>query len=113
MRGLHAALGVNNVPVRVNALAPSWTATSMVQEEMFKQLGIYTQPASAVARAAAKLMADETRRGQLIHIDHELFKEIDETLLRTYDTFPHKETTNEDEGMGLVAEHRRRFTDAK
>ncbi|KAI1294456.1 short chain dehydrogenase [Xylaria venustula] len=113
MRGLHAALTAQNLPVRVNALAPSWTSTGMVMDELFKQFGIYTQPAAAVARAVAKLMADESRRGQLIHIDHGLYKEIDETLLRTFDSFSHKDTTSEDETLGLVAPRMKELAENK
>ncbi|KAI0535004.1 short chain dehydrogenase [Xylaria digitata] len=103
MRGLHSALTAQNVPVRINAVAPSWTASSIVVQQLFNQFGIYTQPASAVARAAANLMADESRRGHLIHVDHGIYKEVDEALLLpAYHTLPHKETTNEDEAMGQM-----------
>ncbi|KAI0431291.1 short chain dehydrogenase [Xylaria sp. FL1042] len=105
MRGLHSVLTVQDAPVRINALAPSWTSTGIVIDELFKQFGVYTQPASAVARAALKLMADESRRGQLIHIDHGVYKEVDETLLNTYNTFSHKDTISEDDAMGLMAKH--------
>ncbi|RWA12559.1 hypothetical protein EKO27_g2572 [Xylaria grammica] len=105
MRGLHAALTAQDVPVRVNGVAPSWTATGVVQKQLFDQFGIYTQPPGAVARAAANLMADESRRGHLIHIDHEIYKEVDEALLLpTYNTLPHKDTVSEDESMGRMAE---------
>ncbi|KAK5625598.1 hypothetical protein RRF57_001314 [Xylaria bambusicola] len=113
MRGLHAALASQNVPVRINGLVPHWTASGIVQEELFKELGIYTQPASAVARAAVKLMADESRRGQLIHIDHEVCKEVDETLMQVYESFQHEESTGGDEGIALLAARMKWFTDAK
>ncbi|TGJ81273.1 hypothetical protein E0Z10_g7496 [Xylaria hypoxylon] len=105
MRGLHSALTVQNVPVRINAVAPSWTAGGMVVEELFNSLGIYTQPASAVARAVVNLMADESHRGHLIHVDHGVYKEVDEALmLPTYNTLRHKDTADEDESMGRAAE---------
>lgn len=39
------------------------------------------QPASAVARAAALLMADATRHGQLVHVSRGRYKEIDRSVL--------------------------------
>ncbi|KAI1428969.1 short chain dehydrogenase [Xylaria sp. FL1777] len=113
MRGLHLALTAQNVPVRINALAPSWTSTDMVVDQLVNQFGIYTQPASTVARAAVKLMADESRHGHLIHIDHDVYKEVDETLRRTYKTFLHKDTINEDDAMALVVEHMKAWADEK
>ncbi|KAI0441845.1 short chain dehydrogenase [Xylaria telfairii] len=105
VRGMHKALTVQSVPVRINGVAPSWTGSGIVMEQMFKSIGVYTQPPDAVARAAAMLMADESRRGHLIHVDHGIFKEVDEALLLpTYDTLPHKDTVNEDEAMGRMVE---------
>lgn len=102
---MHRALTVQNVPVRINGVAPSWTGSGIVVEQVFKNIGVYTQPPDAVARAAAMLMADESRRGHLIHVDHGLYKEIDEALLLpAYKTLPHKDTINEDEAMGRMAE---------
>ncbi|KAI0467311.1 major facilitator superfamily domain-containing protein [Xylaria cf. heliscus] len=103
VRGMHSALAAESVPVRINGVAPSWTGTNMVLETTFKKVGIYTQPPVAVARAVAKLMADESRRGHLIHVDHGVYKEIDEAvLLPTYYTIPHKDTLKEDDAMGQV-----------
>ncbi|KAI0517751.1 putative 15-hydroxyprostaglandin dehydrogenase [Xylaria bambusicola] len=113
IRGLHTALAAQDIPVRINGLVPHWTASGIVQEELFKELGIYTQPASAVARAAVKLFADESRRGQLIHVDHGVYKEVDETLLQVYETFQHEESTGGDEGIALLAARLNWFTDAK
>ena len=39
------------------------------------------QPASAVARATARLMADGTRHGHLIHVCRGRYKEIDHSVL--------------------------------
>ncbi|KAI0912472.1 short chain dehydrogenase [Ustulina deusta] len=112
-RGLHSALTAQNIPVRINALAPSWTSTGIVVDQLFKQFGVYTQPPGAVARAAVKLMADESRRGQIIHVDHGVYKEIDETFMLTYNTFPHKDTASEDETMGRMAKHIKASEDGK
>ncbi|TRX90532.1 hypothetical protein FHL15_008505 [Xylaria flabelliformis] len=105
VRGMHAALTAQNVPVRINGVAPSWTGTGIVIEQLFQKLGLYTQPPDAVARAVAMLMADESRRGHQIHVDHGIYKEIDEALmLPTYNTVPHKDTVGEDETVGRVRE---------
>ncbi|KAI0453918.1 short chain dehydrogenase [Xylaria acuta] len=105
VRGMHAALTVHSVPVRINGVAPSWTGSGIVVEQLFKKIGVYTQPPDAVARAVAMLMADESRRGHLIHVDHGVYKEVDEALLLpTYNTLPHKDTASEDESMGLMVE---------
>jgi len=71
----------------------------MVPPAIFEQLGIYTQPPSAVARAVALLMADESRKGHIIHVDHGVYKEIDEAvLLPAYKTsIVHPDTLDEDE----------------
>ncbi|KAI0864724.1 short chain dehydrogenase [Xylaria cubensis] len=103
VRGMHAALAVQNAPVRINGVAPSWTGTGIVLDQLFQKLGLYTQPPDAVARAVAMLMADESRRGHQIHVDHGIYKEIDEALmLPTYNTVPHKDTMGEDETVGRV-----------
>jgi NAD(P)-dependent dehydrogenase (short-subunit alcohol dehydrogenase family) len=103
MRGMHRALQIHDVPVRVNAVAPSWTGSGLVSTPGLAKLGVYTQPPEAVARAAAVLMADGARRGHLVHVDHGLYKEIDEAvLLPAYESLPHEDTTNEDEAMGML-----------
>ncbi|KAI0190721.1 hypothetical protein EV127DRAFT_79136 [Xylaria flabelliformis] len=105
VRGVHAALSAQNVPVRINGVAPSWTGTGIVIDRLFQKLGLYTQPPDAVARAVAMLMADESRRGHQIHVDHGIYKEIDEALmLPTYNTIPHKDTADEDETVGRMRE---------
>ncbi|KAI0409354.1 short chain dehydrogenase [Xylaria palmicola] len=105
MRGLHSALAVHKVPVRVNAVAPSWTMTGLVQEETCEKAGVRAQPPGAVARAVVMLMADESRRGHLIHVDHGEYKEADEALLLpAYTTLRHKNTADEDKSMGLMVD---------
>ncbi|KAI1751071.1 short chain dehydrogenase [Xylaria castorea] len=105
VRGVHTALTSQSVPVRINGVAASWTGTGIVAEQLFKKIGVYTQPPNAVARAVAMLMADHSRRGHLIHVDHCIYKEIDEALmLPTYNTLRHKDTGSEDETVGLMIE---------
>lgn len=45
------------------------------------KVGVEVQPASAVARACALLMADSTRNGHVIHVQQGRFQEIDEAIL--------------------------------
>ena len=49
--------------------------------EALRGLHVKAQPTAAVARAAAILMADEARDGQLIHVAEGRYKEIDEAVL--------------------------------
>lgn len=46
-----------------------------------EQIGVGLQPASAVGRAAALLMADGSRNGHMIHVQLGKYKEIDEAVL--------------------------------
>ncbi|KAI1150403.1 short chain dehydrogenase [Nemania diffusa] len=103
MRGMHAALTAQSLPVRVNAVAPSWTSSSIVREPDFARAGVYTQAPGAVARAALGLMADGGRRGHLVHVDHGVCREVDEAvMLPAYDALLHEGTMNEDQAAGLV-----------
>lgn len=49
--------------------------------ELMDKLGVQLQPASAVASAAALLMADTARNGQAIHVQCSKYQEIDEAIL--------------------------------
>ncbi|KAF1810405.1 NAD(P)-binding protein [Eremomyces bilateralis CBS 781.70] len=53
--------------IRVNSIAPSWTATGLVPEELRVALGDMMQGPEVVARSTANLMADSSRDGQLIY----------------------------------------------
>lgn len=82
MRGLTALLQPN-IPIRVNAISPSWTATGLVPEGFVaKAAGIVSQPASVVARSVAILMADAQRSGQLIYSVDGKYSEAEGTLLQ-------------------------------
>ncbi|EOD43767.1 putative short-chain dehydrogenase reductase sdr protein [Neofusicoccum parvum UCRNP2] len=67
--------------IRINALAPSWTATGMVPAAL-ADLGAAVQPVSVVAPGAALLMADGKRHGQTILIHNSKCVEIGDELLR-------------------------------
>jgi NAD(P)-dependent dehydrogenase (short-subunit alcohol dehydrogenase family) len=80
MRGMHTLLGAADLPIRINAIAPSWTYSGLVPRELLDVVGIQGQPPEAAARSALILMADGTRTGQLMHSAHERFKEIEESI---------------------------------
>ncbi|KAH6970767.1 short-chain dehydrogenase [Ilyonectria sp. MPI-CAGE-AT-0026] len=82
-RGLVPLLDAAKVPIRVNTLAPTWTDSSVLPnlKAMMESIGIVVQPASAVARAAAVLMADTSRNGHVIHVQDGKYQEIDEAVL--------------------------------
>jgi hypothetical protein len=53
--------------IRINAIAPSWTATSIVPNEVIAALGQGNyQSADVVGRSVVLLMADKERHGELI-----------------------------------------------
>lgn len=81
MRGMKQLLAEHDVPVRVNAIAPSWTRTGVVPEAVMKQLGVSLQEPSAAGRAAAGLMADAARDGQMVHVADGRYREIEEAVL--------------------------------
>lgn len=82
-RGLIPLLDAAKLPIRVNTLAPTWTDSSVLPnlKTMMERIGIVVQPASAVARAAAVLMADTSRNGHVIHVQDGKYQEIDEAVL--------------------------------
>jgi NAD(P)-dependent dehydrogenase (short-subunit alcohol dehydrogenase family) len=81
MRGLRQVIEQEKLPVRVNAVAPSWTVTGVVPAKIMEQLGEPMQSPGDVARATALLMADRSRQGHLVHIGLGKYKEIDEAIL--------------------------------
>ncbi|KAK2598807.1 hypothetical protein N8I77_012194 [Diaporthe amygdali] len=82
-RALHPCIAAYKLPIRINAVAPTWTNSSVLPglESIMAKIGVEVQPASAVARATALLMADSARHGQSIHVQCGKFKEIDEAVL--------------------------------
>ncbi|KAF3763427.1 NAD(P)-binding protein [Cryphonectria parasitica EP155] len=82
-RGLHPLLGAANLPIRINTICPTWTESSVLPglKEIMAKINVEIQPASAVGRAAALLMADTARNGQAIQVQTGKYKEIDESTL--------------------------------
>ncbi|KAJ5519964.1 hypothetical protein N7463_000417 [Penicillium fimorum] len=53
--------------VRLNAVAPSWTATGMIDAGFIEGLGVGVQGPDAVARSVALLFNDHQRHGDVIY----------------------------------------------
>lgn len=68
------------LPIRINALAPCWTATKMIPGDFLQSVGVGFQGPETVARSAVLLMADQSRHGQLIYSEEGRYMEIDEGL---------------------------------
>ena len=65
----------------MNTLAPSWTKTGFLPPPVIASVGIDPQEPILVGRAAAYLMADETRAGQMLHVANGVYREIEEAIL--------------------------------
>jgi NAD(P)-dependent dehydrogenase (short-subunit alcohol dehydrogenase family) len=77
------------LPIRVNTLAPSWTATQVLPdlETLLNAVSQNFQSPAVVARSVAYLMASKTRHGDLIYVCEGKFKEIEQSILRpAYET---------------------------
>lgn len=71
------------LPIRINAIAPSWTTTGLVPEGTIEAVaGIGTQTPSVVAKSVAVLFADDKRHGQLIYSVEGKYSEAEGTLLK-------------------------------
>lgn len=111
MRGLVPNLNTMKPYIRVNAIAPSWTATGMVPKEFVENTGIKFQGPEVPARSAVVLMADKERQGQLIYSVVGRFFEIEDAVLlkSVTEQINDKEEENEDETAaklaGLVAKY--------
>ncbi|KAK5077280.1 hypothetical protein LTS08_008578 [Lithohypha guttulata] len=82
MRGLVPILQPD-IPIRLNAIAPSWTTTGLVPEGFIEKVaGIGTQTPAVVARSVAILFADSRRNGQLIYSVEGKYSEAEGTLLK-------------------------------
>jgi NAD(P)-dependent dehydrogenase (short-subunit alcohol dehydrogenase family) len=80
MRGLVPHLSPN-LPIRINAISPSWTCSGLVPAAVVQSTGTGVQGADVVARSAAQLMADESRHGQMIYSVEGRYSEIEESIL--------------------------------
>ncbi|KAI9372140.1 hypothetical protein BJX61DRAFT_542964 [Aspergillus egyptiacus] len=70
LRGVGKLLSVESGTkkrVRLNAVAPSWTATGIIPRDLLAAMGIPVQEAEVVARSAVKLFVDGERDGELVY----------------------------------------------
>ena len=83
MRGIVPNIQMANLPIRVNAVSPSWTITGLVPTELVEVMKDYCewQKADVVARNVALLMADDSRQGQLHYSVGGRYYEVEETML--------------------------------
>lgn len=74
---------VAGLPIRVNTLAPSWTATQVLPdlESLLDAVDVSCQSPDVVARAVAYLMASKSRQGDLVFVCNGKFTEIEKTIL--------------------------------
>ncbi|KAF1838953.1 NAD(P)-binding protein [Decorospora gaudefroyi] len=67
------------IPIRLNAIAPSWTDTAIIPREVVAFLGEGNcQSADAVAQSVVLLMADGQRHGQVMYSDKGRFWEMED-----------------------------------
>jgi NAD(P)-dependent dehydrogenase (short-subunit alcohol dehydrogenase family) len=77
LRSLHPQLHPR-LPIRINAIAPSWTDTGIVSRHIIAALGPDNyQSADVVARSVTLLMADGKRHGELIYSECGRFREME------------------------------------
>lgn len=83
MRGIVPNLQTAGLPIRVNAISPSWTITGLIPPEVVEGMRDVCewQGAEVVARNVALLMVDEGRQGQLCYSVGGRYTEIEESVL--------------------------------
>ncbi|CAG8064460.1 unnamed protein product [Penicillium nalgiovense] len=62
--------------VRLNAVAPSWTATEMIDAAFIEGLGVGVQGPEVVARSVALLFNDQQRHGDVIYSWEGKYREV-------------------------------------
>ncbi|KAH6645031.1 short chain dehydrogenase [Truncatella angustata] len=82
-RSLTALTSAAGLPIRVNTLTPTWTDSQVLPnlKGLLAAINVDLQPASVVARAAALMIADKSRHGNVIYIERGTYKEIDDAVL--------------------------------
>ncbi|KAF1938703.1 NAD(P)-binding protein [Clathrospora elynae] len=77
LRSLHSQL-YPKLPIRINAIAPSWTDTGIIPRGAIAVIGQEKfQSADVVARSVVILMADKERHGELIHSERGRFMDLE------------------------------------
>lgn len=65
------------LPIRINAVAPSWTDTGILSPPVLAALGDKMQTADVPARSVTLLMADKKRHGELVYSERGHFIELE------------------------------------
>ncbi|KAH7018624.1 putative oxidoreductase,short chain dehydrogenase [Macrophomina phaseolina] len=88
MRCLALQLTDAKLPIRINAIAPSWTASGMVDGAEVAALGGEIQTSDAAARSALFLMADDGARphGLLVQSHAGRYKDVESAFMATAET---------------------------
>lgn len=83
MRGLVPEIQAQNLPIRVNCIAPTFTHTGLVSRDDMKAIGLehLLQEPITVAESTAILMADASRQGQVVYSAGGRLYEIEESRL--------------------------------
>ncbi|KAF2265986.1 NAD(P)-binding protein [Lojkania enalia] len=77
LRSLYCTL-YPNMPVRINAIAPSWTDTGIISADLIEAVGKENvQSPDVPARSVIALMADKNRHGQMIYSQNGKFWDIE------------------------------------
>ncbi|PKY01561.1 short-chain dehydrogenase [Aspergillus campestris IBT 28561] len=106
---LHGLTGELESTLRINAIAPSWTASGIVIREVVETLGAEVQDAEVVARSVLKLFVDFDRHGEILYSWNGRFFEINKAKGGLLDSAAKllPDTVSEDEIMtrlvGVVA----------
>ncbi|RYO26053.1 hypothetical protein AA0113_g3961 [Alternaria arborescens] len=113
----HAVLGLvralqpqlhPKLPIRINAVAPSWTDTAIVPRTIVAALGeSIVQSADVVARSVALLMADKRRHGELVYSAAGKFLEMENGTAGFHALTQQMLESKEDEMEKLLAAERR------
>ncbi|TVY50601.1 15-hydroxyprostaglandin dehydrogenase [NAD(+)] [Lachnellula cervina] len=82
-RGYARLMEVAGLPIRINTLMPSWTTTNLLPDlpGLIKGAKHQSQPGLVVARAAAYLMVDASRQGDVVFVCDGKYTEIEKTIL--------------------------------
>lgn len=91
---------VAGLPIRINTLMPSWTATNLIQDlpTFISDAKHQAQSGMAVARAASYLMVDGSGQGDVVYVDVGKYTEIEKAVLApAYETIKGAEHPSDDE----------------
>ncbi|KAH6723107.1 putative hydroxyacyl dehydrogenase [Leptodontidium sp. MPI-SDFR-AT-0119] len=99
-RGYARLMEVAGLPIRINTLMPSWTATNLIQDlpTFISDAKHQAQSGMAVARAASYLMVDGSGQGDVVYVDVGKYTEIEKAVLApAYETIKGAEHPSDDE----------------